>query len=392
MTARALVVAPQPFFTPRGTPFSVYYRTMVTADLGVGVDLLTYGQGEDVNIPGVRIVRIPRVHFLEPVPIGPSAAKIVLDLLIALWMLGMLLRRRYVFVHAHEEAVVMARFLKPIFRFKLVYDMHSSLPQQLRNFGFTRSRPLIGLFDLLERTAVAHADAVVTISPDLAMHAQRLKPDGTHHELIENSIHTPVRVREGNGNGESIALPEQRRVVVYAGTFEAYQGVALLLNAFATLRRRRDDVHLLMVGGTAAQVIEAQRLARDLGVDDDVQILTSVSQVRAREVTARAEVVVSPRISGSNTPLKIYQILDGTVPLVATRISSHTQVLSDAECFLVEPEPDALAQGIERALTDEQGRTAKVAAARNLYQRRYSRVMYEAKLRRVIEAVAPGAI
>lgn len=38
---KALVVAPQPFFTERGTPFSVYYRTQVKAQLGVDVDLLT---------------------------------------------------------------------------------------------------------------------------------------------------------------------------------------------------------------------------------------------------------------------------------------------------------------------------------------------------------------
>ena len=56
---KALVIAPQPFFSPRGTPFSVYYRTLVTAQLGVQIDLLTYGEGQDVEIPGVRIIRIP---------------------------------------------------------------------------------------------------------------------------------------------------------------------------------------------------------------------------------------------------------------------------------------------------------------------------------------------
>jgi len=57
---RVLVVAPQPFFSPRGTPFSVYYRTLVTAELGARIDLLTYGEGDDVDIPGVRVIRIPR--------------------------------------------------------------------------------------------------------------------------------------------------------------------------------------------------------------------------------------------------------------------------------------------------------------------------------------------
>lgn len=69
---KALVIAPQPFFSPRGTPFSVYYRTLVMAQIGVEIDLLTYGQGQDVEIPGVRIIRIPRFEFLGPVKIGPS--------------------------------------------------------------------------------------------------------------------------------------------------------------------------------------------------------------------------------------------------------------------------------------------------------------------------------
>ena len=139
---RMLIVAPQPFFSPRGTPYSVYYRTLVAAELGVEADLLTYGEGEDVDIPGVRIVRIPRLPFLGPVRIGPSRAKLVLDLVLAAWTVGLLRRRRYDVVHAHEEAMFFCRLLKPLFRFKLIYDMHSSLPQQLTNFRFTTaSRP-----------------------------------------------------------------------------------------------------------------------------------------------------------------------------------------------------------------------------------------------------------
>ena len=71
-TRRGLVVAPQPFFTPRGTPLSVYYRTLVAAEQGVVIDLLTYGDGEDVDIPGMRIRRIPHFPFLGPVRAGPS--------------------------------------------------------------------------------------------------------------------------------------------------------------------------------------------------------------------------------------------------------------------------------------------------------------------------------
>ena len=193
MRTRALVVAPQPFFTPRGTPFSVYHRAAVASKLGVQLDLLTYGEGEDVDLRDVRIIRIPRLRFLEPVRVGPSFAKLVLDSLMILWTLGLLLRHRYDFVHAHEEAVFWCRPLKPLFRFRMVYDMHSSLPQQLTNFSFTRSKLLIAAFERLENSALRAADAVLTISPELAKQAEAAMPDSSRHLLIENSIFDDVR-------------------------------------------------------------------------------------------------------------------------------------------------------------------------------------------------------
>ena len=55
---KALVISPQPFFTYRGTPFSVYYRTKALSELGVSIDFLTYGEGSDADIPNVNYIRI----------------------------------------------------------------------------------------------------------------------------------------------------------------------------------------------------------------------------------------------------------------------------------------------------------------------------------------------
>ena len=390
--ARSLVVAPEPFFTPRGTPFSVYYRTLVMAELGMHIDLLTYGTGDDIDIPGVRTIRIPRFRILEPIPVGPSFAKAVLDIFVTLWMFALLVRNRYAFVHAHEEAVFIARVLKPLFGFSLIYDMHSSLPQQLRNFAFTQSRWLTAIFDRLERSAIRHADAVITISPHLAAHAQSLLPPGHHHELIENSIHTPVQLRKQQKQNAPLEIPADRKLILYAGTFEPYQGLGLLLAAFSDLHRQQRDTQLVLIGGTPQQVSDVRRKAHDLALDGRVHVFGQVSQETVREATAQAAVVVSPRTTGSNTPLKVYEILAGKTPLVATRISAHTQVLTDTECFLVDPLPAAMAAGMAQAIDDTPLAQAKVTAAQHLYGNRYSRQVYEAKLKRVINFVAPGTV
>ena len=64
--------------------------TLVVAEQGVKIDLLTYGPGQDVDIPGVRVIRIPRLRALEPVPVGPSWQKLLLDLFLILWTIGLL--------------------------------------------------------------------------------------------------------------------------------------------------------------------------------------------------------------------------------------------------------------------------------------------------------------
>jgi len=391
MSNRILVVAPQPFFTPRGTPFSVYYRTLVTAELGPEVDLLTYGQGVDVDIPGVRIIRIPAFKWLGPVKIGPSLLKLVLDAFLVVWSIGCLMRNRYTIVHAHEEAVFFMRFLKPIFRFQLIYDMHSSLPEQLSNYRFTTSRLIIGLFERLETSCLKAADVVITICPELARYAKPLMPEPKRHFLIENSIFEPVRLAEGSRSLEEDAAisapPAGRPIILYAGTFEVYQGLDTLIDAFALVHARCPEALLVLIGGTPAQVAALAAKAKQHGLDGHVEVLPRVSKAVAARYTGAATVLVSPRSHGTNTPLKIYEQLASGVPLVATRILSHTQVLDETVAFLVEPEPESMAEGLTNALRDEAARERVAANARQLYQTAYSRPVYERKMRAMLDLV-----
>lgn len=191
---KALVIAPQPFFTPRGTPFSVYYRTLITAELGIKVDLLTYGEGQNIEIPGVRIIRIPSFGTLGSVKIGPSYLKLFLDIFIVIWTVVLLLRNRYAIVHAHEESIFICPILKHFFKFKLIYDMHSSLPEQLTNFKFTTFKPLINLFRWLEDKCLKASDATITICPSLYDYACSISDDSSRVCLIENSIFDEVNL------------------------------------------------------------------------------------------------------------------------------------------------------------------------------------------------------
>ena len=397
---KALIIAPQPFFSPRGTPFSVYYRTLVTSELGVKADLLTYGEGLDVDIPGVRIYRVPRFGILGDVKVGPSWVKLFLDIFIMVWTIALLFKRRYNFVHAHEESIFFCCLLKPIFRFKLVYDMHSSLPQQLTNFKFTHSKFLIWLFKTLENTSLRAADAVITICPDLANYVNNLIPSTRKHVLIENSIYENVKVinqcggeKKGSVENDDLTEPDEmlpagKRLVVYAGTLEPYQGIDLLILAFKKVILKDPNALLVIVGGTKTQVKHYLSLAKYHGLDGNILFTGRVPQSSAKQYYRRATVLVSPRIDGTNTPLKIYEQLASGIPLVATNIYSHTQVLSPEVAFLVQPEPEDMARGIIAALNSDALREKMVRNAQKLYEEKYSRPIYEQKMRKVLEFVS----
>ncbi len=99
-----LMLAPEPFFQPRGTPISIYFRIRALADLGHNIDLVTYHLGENKTIKNLKILRIPDLFFIKKIKIGPSLAKIPLDFLLLLRAMFQLTKKPYDLIYSHEEA------------------------------------------------------------------------------------------------------------------------------------------------------------------------------------------------------------------------------------------------------------------------------------------------
>jgi glycosyltransferase involved in cell wall biosynthesis len=270
--------------------------------------------------------------------------------------------------------------------------MHSSLPQQLRNFRFSDSKLLYNAFLWLEESCLRVSDAVIAICPDLRDYALAVGVEPQRLLMIENSIFDDVRLRARPPRSEPPRMPHGepdpgRPWVLYAGTFEAYQGLDVVLRSFPEVLRRHPEAQLVLAGGTEEQVKAMQELADELQLGPACVFTGRVSKTQAMRYSRQARVLVSPRVSGTNTPLKVYEQLASGVPLVATRIWSHTQVLDESVCFLVEPEASSIAAGILAALDDQGGAAQRAANAKGLYEKEYARPIYEGKIRRLLEVI-----
>ena len=392
---RILMIAPEPFFEPRGTPFSEYHRIRAMTSLGHEIDLVTYPFGHDVEIPGLRVFRSLRPPFVRDVKIGPSAAKIPLDILLAFSALRRALTGRYDAVHSHEEGGLIGVVLSALLRVPHLYDMHSSLPQQLSNFSFSRSATLLGVFRFIERVMIRHSRVVIVICPSLEETVRGIDP-GADVVLIENapgSAEDQASAQQASAVRAQWGLAPTTPLVLYTGTFEAYQGLDLLFAAMAELTKARPDARLLLAGGKPDQVTRARAEAQRAGIAD---VTVFAGERPAAEIPAyllAADVLTSPRSKGTNTPLKIYQYLRSGKPIVATRLLTHTQVLDDDTAVLTAPDPHAFAAGI-LAVLDRPAEADRLATnARVLAETKYTYEAYLDRTRRACRALAspPGS-
>jgi glycosyltransferase involved in cell wall biosynthesis len=381
-----MMIAPEPFFEPRGTPFSEFHRIRALTALGHHVDLVTYPFGQTVSMPGLRVFRSLRPPFVRRVKIGPSLAKIPLDALLALSAVRHALTGRYDAIHSHEEGGLIGTVLAAALRIPHLYDMHSSLPQQLTNFAFSRSRLVKQAFLAIERFMIRRSRVVIVICPSLEDTVRAIEPHA-QTVLIENapgSADDEATVEDAVAVRRTFGLADATPVVLYTGTFEAYQGLDLLFDAMAIVRRTRPDARLLLAGGRADQVSRAREQARAAGIEDGAIFAGERPAPDMPAYLLACDVLVSPRSRGTNTPLKIYQYLRSGKPIVATRLLTHTQVLSDQTAILTGPSPSEFAEGILAGLEDRDRAAGVGRRARELAETKYS---YEAYLERTRQAV-----
>ena len=385
------MIAPEPFFEPRGTPFSEFHRIRALTALGHQVDLVTYPFGQRVSMPGLRVFRSLRPPLVDHVKIGPSLAKIPLDALLALTAARRAFSGGYDVIHSHEEGGLIGALLAMALRVPHLYDMHSSLPQQLSNFAFSRSRLITRVFQAIERFMIRRSRVVIVICPSLEETVKAIEPNA-QTVLIENapgSAEDEATPEAAAAVRRSLNLADTTPIVLYTGTFEAYQGLDLLFAAMAIVRRTRSDARLVLVGGRADQVTRAREQARTAGIED---VTLFVGERPASDIPAyllASDVLVSPRSRGTNTPLKIYQYLRSGKPIVATRLLTHTQVLSDETAILTGVTPQAYADGMLAGLTDK-ARAAMVGRqARELADTKYSYAAYLERTRQACAALMP---
>lgn len=386
---RILLIAPHPFYQDRGTPIAVDMLLQVLAAEGHRVDVCTFPEGENHRYPGVTIYRANpwgRVGNVRP---GFSLKKLYTDLFLFFLARRLCRRNDYDVLHTIEEAGFFGWFLKARYGIPYVYDMDSVLSDQL-----IESRPWMAplrrLFEAMENKVVAGACVLAPMCEALADRVEA-------HRNSEVVVLKDASLLQDDAAGDD--EPEDLRkeigisgpVVMYIGNLEPYQGIELLVKAFAHALETTEGT-LVIIGGKPAHIRQYRELARELGVADHVHLIGPRPVSRLAEYLRQADVLVSPRTRGNNTPMKIYSYLHSGVVLLATDLPTHTQVLNEEIAELAEPEPEPFGRALAGLLADRELRRDKGRNAAVYANREHSLESFRSSVRELYSKVADSCV
>lgn len=385
MSMKVLILAPQPFFEQRGTPIAVKMLAEAIASYGHEVDLLVFHEGEDIEMQGVRVLRTPRVPGVRNIPPGFSPKKIICDAVMLPKLCWLRLRKRYDVIHAVEESAFLAMAVGFVSRTPFVYDMDSSMPAQIDDkFGLPKF--VRRMLDAMERIMIRRSAGVVAVCKELEDIARDAYADANILRLED------VTLLDHEAQAEDLRaeLGIEGTVAMYVGNLESYQGIDLLVDSMKIACAQQADLHAVVIGGNDEHIRQYREKVAAIGLADRVHFVGPRPIDRLAAYLRQADILLSPRTQGGNTPMKVYSYLDSGVAVLATDLSTHTQAMDRAISVLADPEAEPFAEALIALCADPDRRKRLSEAARQRVAEQFSPTAYNRKLSGFYEQLQAG--
>ncbi|MFT5699100.1 MAG: glycosyltransferase involved in cell wall biosynthesis [Desulforhopalus sp.] len=338
-----LVLAPHPFFINRGTPIDVQLVVRALSERDdTTIDMIVYPEGEDIDLPKVSVYRVPFTRNVKGVRPGFSLKKIYIDFFMVFYTWKKVHSKRYSLIHAGEESVFIAMLMKMIYKIPYIYDIDSSIAQQMVEKN-PKLKPIAKIFNWFEARAMKGALANAPVCHALRELCEKNQSSKTVtlHDIsqLKNPDLAPTGLVRKEINSEGLIL-------LYCGNLEEYQGVGLLVESMPYVVKEDVKIELVIIGGIPEDIDFYTQKAEALGVGQNVHFLGPRPFDQLDAHLADADILVAPRVKGVNTPMKIFPYLHSGKPVLLTKLYTHTQIVTDEEAYLADANPKAFGAGI----------------------------------------------
>lgn len=244
----------------------------------------------------------------------------------------------------------------------VVYELRSSWEDAAVSSGVTTEGSLrYGLSRWLETRALYGADAVTTICEGLRTDVISRGIPGDRITVIPNSVDAEGLAARSPSAGDMRARLglQENCVLAFIGSFFAWEGLVLLIEALPLVLERRPDVRLLLVGGGPDETAMREAVAR-CGVAGQVIFAGQVPHKEVGALYDAVDVLAYPRLSmrltNMVTPLKPLEAMAMQKVFVASDVGGHKELVRDGVTGVLfqAGNRQALAEAIVRVAADHE--------------------------------------
>ncbi len=309
------------------------------------------------------------------------------------WLQG----RKFEVIHVRSifEGMVVAQN-KQQFCHALIFEVNG-LPSIELKYRYPKVADDLELMNKLmtqEQICLEAADKIVTPSSVTQAYLMSRGIPVENIQVIPNGVDLSVfQYQSVQTEGDRALLKKLK--MLYFGTFSAWQGVDLALDALS-LYRRDFDASLTMVGpAKGQQIAQLEKLARRLGVTNSVQILNARPQAELAALMHQADVIVAPLKANDRNlvqgccPLKVLEGMASGTPVVTSELPVVTSLGENERHFLaVRPgSAKAIKDALLRLRADMPLRRRLSTAGRSRIETHYTWEQAQQKLLRVYAAL-----
>ena len=303
-------------------------------------------------------------------------------------------------LHAHSPVLNGLAALRAARRFKLplVYEVRALWEDAAVDHGTCRENDLrYRLSRRLETYVLKHAFAVTCICEGLRNDIAGRGIAAEKITVIPNAVDIEHFKLGGLADpllSRSLGL-EGKRVLGFIGSFYAYEGLSLLLQALPSLSARAPDLRLLLVGGGNEEA-SLKQLVKELGVADKVIFTGRVPHGEVQRYYDLMDMLVYPRLSmrltDLVTPLKPLEAMAQGKLVVASDVGGHRELIRDGEtgCLFRAGDAGHLTDTVLQLLAAQPLWPALRAAARHFVERERNWPVSVVRYRPVYEVLAWG--
>lgn len=269
---------------------------------------------------------------------------------------------------------------------KLVFEVNG-LPSIELKYHYPRiadDREMMRKLLAQEQTCLDEADLIVTVSNVNAAHLVQRGVDSSRLCVIPNGVDPDLF------HYQSPREWGQREIsLLYSGTLSSWQGLPVAIEALS-LYLRDAPARLTIVGaGRSDQIRALRQFADALDVDNQIQIVSGVSQPELAQMHHAADIILVPLAANDRNlvqgccPLKLLEGMSSGTPVIASDMPVVSEIASnEVNALLVRPgSAKAIKDALLRYRSDSQLRSGISQNARACIEHRFTWEIAKQRLR-----------